>query len=25
VTFAKKFTDYVEFSAEDASRSDPEF
>jgi len=25
VTFAKQFTDYVEFSAEDASRSDPEF
>jgi len=25
VTFAKKHTDYVEFSAEDASRSDPEF
>ena len=25
VTFAKKFTDYVEFSAEDASRSDPDF
>jgi 2-isopropylmalate synthase len=25
VKFAKKFTDYVEFSAEDASRSDPEF
>jgi 2-isopropylmalate synthase len=25
VTYAKKFTDYVEFSAEDASRSDPEF
>jgi len=25
VTFAKKYTDYVEFSAEDASRSDPEF
>ena len=25
VSYAKKFTDYVEFSAEDASRSDPEF
>jgi 2-isopropylmalate synthase len=25
VTFAKQFTDYVEFSAEDASRSDPDF
>ncbi|HUR70615.1 MAG TPA: 2-isopropylmalate synthase [Candidatus Limnocylindrales bacterium] len=25
VTYAKQFTDYVEFSAEDASRSDPEF
>ena len=25
VAYAKKFTDYVEFSAEDASRSDPEF
>jgi 2-isopropylmalate synthase len=25
VTFAKKYIDYVEFSAEDASRSDPEF
>jgi 2-isopropylmalate synthase len=25
VSHAKKFTDYVEFSAEDASRSDPEF
>ena len=25
VTHAKKFTDYVEFSAEDASRSNPEF
>jgi 2-isopropylmalate synthase len=25
VAHAKKFTDYVEFSAEDASRSDPEF
>src|SRR6185503_14990106 len=25
VTHAKQFTDYVEFSAEDASRSDPEF
>ncbi len=25
VSFAKQFTDYVEFSAEDASRSDPEF
>jgi len=25
VSYAKKFTDYIEFSAEDASRSDPEF
>ena len=25
VSYAKQFTDYVEFSAEDASRSDPEF
>jgi 2-isopropylmalate synthase len=25
VSWAKKFTDYVEFSAEDASRSDPDF
>ena len=25
VSHAKKFTDYIEFSAEDASRSDPEF
>jgi 2-isopropylmalate synthase len=25
VTYAKQFTDYIEFSAEDASRSDPEF
>jgi 2-isopropylmalate synthase len=25
VSFAKQFTDYIEFSAEDASRSDPEF
>lgn len=25
VTYAKKFMDYVEFSAEDASRTDPEF
>ncbi|HEX2228491.1 MAG TPA: 2-isopropylmalate synthase [Candidatus Binatia bacterium] len=25
VSYAKQFTDYIEFSAEDASRSDPEF
>jgi 2-isopropylmalate synthase len=25
VTYAKQFTDYIEFSAEDASRSDPDF
>ena len=25
VSFAKQFTDYIEFSAEDASRSEPEF
>jgi 2-isopropylmalate synthase len=25
VAYAKRFTDYIEFSAEDASRSDPEF
>src|SRR4029453_7926449 len=25
VTYAKQFTDYVEFWAEDASRSDPDF